>query len=216
MSARRTQAEPDQRERAADERLETYRGKRDFGSTQEPAPEARGGGKVRGRAGDAVFVVQEHAASTHHYDVRLEVDGVLVSWSVPKGPSTDPKEKRLAVPTEDHPMEYAQFEGTIPPGEYGGGSVIVWDAGTYRNLTERGGEAVGMRAGLDEGHVSVWLEGRKLVGGWAFTRTGDNWILVKRRDDEADARRNPVSTEPESVLSGRTVDDVAEGEDDDG
>ncbi|MDQ4007613.1 MAG: DNA ligase [Actinomycetota bacterium] len=212
MNAKRTQVEAHKREPG--ERLETYRGKRDFGSTREPAPKGKGGGKVRGRAGDPVFVVQEHAASTHHYDVRLEVDGVLVSWSVPKGPSTDPKEKRLAVPTEDHPMEYAQFEGTIPQGEYGGGSVIVWDAGTYRNLTERKGEAVDMRAGLDEGHVSVWLEGRKLVGGWAFTRTGDNWILVKRRDDEADARRNPVSTQPESVLSGRTVDDVAEGEED--
>jgi DNA ligase D-like protein (predicted 3'-phosphoesterase) len=113
-------------------------------------------------------------------------------------------------------MEYAQFEGTIPRGEYGGGSVIVWDAGTYRNITERRGEPVGMRQGLDDGHVSVWLEGRKLVGGWAFTRTGQNWILVKRRDDEADARRNPVSTQRESVLSGHTVDTIGEGDDGDG
>jgi DNA ligase D-like protein (predicted 3'-phosphoesterase) len=195
-----------------DRRLETYRDKRDFGSTREPEPK-KPGGKVRGKASDPVFVIQEHAASTHHYDVRLEVDGALVSWSVPKGPSLDPKEKRLAVPTEDHPMEYAEFEGTIPKGDYGGGSVIVWDAGTYRNITERKGEPVPMRDGLDNGHVSVWLEGRKLVGGWAFTRTGENWILVKRRDDRADARRNPVSTQPESVLSGATVDDVAEGED---
>jgi DNA ligase D-like protein (predicted 3'-phosphoesterase) len=203
-----------------DRRLEAYRGKRDFGSTGEPAPGAgrtpkRGkagqAGKVRGRATDPVFVIQEHAASSHHYDVRLEVDGVLVSWSVPKGPSTDPKDKRLAVPTEDHPMEYAQFEGTIPQSDYGGGSVIVWDAGIYRNLTEHKGEPVPMSEGLDNGHVSVWLEGRKLHGGWAFTRTGKNWILVKRRDEQADARRNPVSTQPESVLSGHTVDDVAEG-----
>jgi DNA ligase D-like protein (predicted 3'-phosphoesterase) len=207
-----------------DERLKAYRGKRDFGSTREPAPGsgrtrkagAKKGGKVRGKATDPVFVIQEHAASSHHYDVRLEVDGVLVSWSVPKGPSTDPKDKRLAVPTEDHPMEYAGFEGTIPKGEYGGGSVIVWDAGTYHNLTERNGEPVGMRAGLDEGHVSVWLEGRKLVGGWAFTRTGKNWILVKRRDDRADARRDPVSTQRESVLSEHTVDTIAEREDGDG
>jgi DNA ligase D-like protein (predicted 3'-phosphoesterase) len=190
------------------QRLDTYRDKRDFGSTHEPEP-ARGRGRGS-KSGDPVFVVQEHAASSHHYDVRLEVDGVLVSWAVPKGPSTDPKEKRLAVPTEDHPMQYAEFEGTIPAQDYGGGSVIVWDTGTYRNLTERKGEEQSMRDGLDAGHVSVWLEGSKLVGGWSFTRTGENWILVKRRDDEADARRRPTRTQPESVLSGQTVDEVGD------
>jgi DNA ligase D-like protein (predicted 3'-phosphoesterase) len=212
-----------------DRRLDAYRGKRDFSRTAEPAPgrKAQGqkgqgqktpgkkgkGATVRGRASDPVFVVQEHAASSHHFDVRLEVDGVLVSWAVPKGPSTDPKEKRLAVPTEDHPMEYAEFEGTIPAEDYGGGSVIVWDAGTYRNITERRGEAVPMRGGLDDGHVSVWLEGTKLVGGWSFTRTGRNWIMVKRRDDRADARRKPTTSQRESVLSGQTVDEIAETED---
>jgi len=201
-----------------DARLERYRGKRDFGTTREPAPGAKDdrrqrARKVRGKATDPVFVVQEHAASTHHYDVRLEVDGVLVSWSVPKGPSTDPKDKRLAVQTEDHPLEYAGFEGTIPKGEYGGGSVIVWDAGTYRNLNERHGSTVEMRDALEDGHASVWLEGAKLVGGWSFTKTGKDWILVKRRDDAADARRNPVSTQPESVLSGHTVNTIADAED---
>jgi len=204
-----------------DDRLASYRDKRDFDSTHEPAPAGtsagsrpdRKGRTVRGKASDPVFVVQEHDASTHHYDFRLEVDGVLVSWSVPKGPSTDPKDKRLAVPTEDHPMEYAEFEGTIPRGEYGGGSVIVWDAGTYRTLTERDGRPADMREALEDGHVSVWLEGRKLVGGWSLTRTGKDWILVKRRDDQADARRNPVSTQQESVLSGHTVNTVAETED---
>ncbi|MGH3315833.1 MAG: DNA polymerase ligase N-terminal domain-containing protein [Nocardioidaceae bacterium] len=137
-----------------------------------------------------------------------------MSWAVPKGPSTDPKEKRLAVPTEDHPMEYADFEGTIPTEDYGGGSVILWDTGPYRNLTERKGEEVSMREGIDAGHVSVWLEGSKLVGGWSFTRTGKNWIMVKRRDDEADARRKPTSTERESVLSGQTVYEVGDDEDD--
>jgi DNA ligase D-like protein (predicted 3'-phosphoesterase) len=206
-------------QRGGDERLRAYRRRRDFGSTGEPAPasgRAKRRAKARGKATDPVFVIQEHAASTHHYDVRLEVDGALVSWSVPKGPSTDPRQRRLAVPTEDHPLEYAEFEGTIPQGEYGGGAVIVWDTGTYRNLTEHGGEPVAMRDGLDDGHVSVWLEGRKLVGGWAFTRTGRNWILVKRRDDTVDARRNAVRTQPQSVLSGHTVDDVAEGKQHDG
>ena len=206
------------RRSCGDERLETYRGKRDFESTGEPKPRRRGRGSKGGK--QPVFVVQEHAASSHHYDVRLAVDGVLVSWAVPKGPSTDPKEKRLAVPTEDHPMEYAEFEGTIPAQDYGGGSVIVWDTGPYRNLTERRGEEVSMRDGLDAGHVSVWLEGSKLVGGWSFTRTGRNWIMVKRRDDEADARRKPTRTERESVLSGQTVDEVgdtgADDEDDAG
>lgn len=199
--------------RKRDDRLETYGRKRDFGSTREPRPGGQGR-KVRGEAGDPVFVIQEHAASSHHYDVRLEVDGVLVSWAVPKGPSTDPREKRLAVPTEDHPMEYAEFEGTIPEEEYGGGSVIVWDAGTYRNITERKGEPVPMRDGLDAGHVSVWLEGAKLVGGWSLTRTGENWIMVKRRDNRADARRSPTSTHPGSVLSGHTVDDIDDVGDD--
>jgi DNA ligase D-like protein (predicted 3'-phosphoesterase) len=203
------------------DRLERYRSKRDFGSTREPAPAATGrrggpkqkGRKARGKVTDPVFVIQEHAASTHHYDVRLEVDGVLVSWSVPKGPSTDPRDKRLAVQTEDHPLDYAEFEGTIPKGEYGGGSVIVWDAGTYRNLNERHGSTVGMREALENGHASVWLEGAKLVGGWSFTRTAKDWILVKRRDDNADARRNPVRTQPESVLSGHTVKTIASAED---
>lgn len=202
----------DARKQSSQDRLGTYRSKRDFDSTKEPSA---GRKTVRGTAADPIFVIQEHAASTHHYDVRLEVDGVLVSWSVPKGPSTDPREKRLAVPTEDHPMEYAEFEGTIPAQDYGGGSVIVWDAGTYRNLTERDGAEVPMREGLDSGHVSVWLEGTKLTGGWSFTRTGENWILVKRRDDRADARRNPTSSQRASVLSGRTVEQVGDEDADD-
>lgn len=186
-------------------RLDRYRAKRDFGSTKEPAPGRRG----RRRRKDPIFVVQEHAASSHHFDFRLEVDGVLASWAVPKGPSMDPRDKRLAVPTEDHPMEYASFEGTIPQGDYGGGSVIVWDVGVYHNLTERDGAEVPVAEALAGGHLSFWLEGMKLVGGWSLTRTGANWILVKRRDERADARRRPTSTQRESVLTGRTVDDVA-------
>ena len=155
------------------------------------------------------FVIQKHAARTLHYDFRLEVDGVLRSWAVPKGPSTDPREKRLAVEVEDHSLEYGDFEGVIGEAGYGAGAVIVWDAGTYRNLDEERS----MADALDGGHAKVWLEGEKLRGGWTLQRThaGDKpqWLLIKRRDEGADARRNPQSTQPESVRSGRTVEQVS-------
>lgn len=172
------------------------------------------------------FVIHEHDASSHHFDFRLEVEGVLRSWAVPKGPSTDPRDKRLAVPTEDHPLDYADFEGVIAEGEYGAGTVLVWDAGTYRSLEDDDeGADVSMADRLSGGHVTIWLDGEKLTGGYALTRvaTGDRarWLLVKMNDDEADARRNPVSTEPESVKTGRTLSEVAaedqpEGEPDEG
>ena len=153
------------------------------------------------------FVIQQHDATTLHYDFRLEVDGVLRSWAVPKGPSTDPREKRLAVEVEDHSLAYGDFEGVIGGG-YGSGAVIVWDAGTYRNLdAERS-----MAEALDDGHAKFWLEGEKLRGGWTLHRTNagakPQWLLIKRRDEGADARRNPQSTQPESVKTGRTVQEV--------
>ena len=170
-----------------------------------------------GRQGPAsaapIFVIQKHAARHLHYDFRLEVDGVLKSWAIPKGPSTNPQDKRLAVPTEDHPLSYAGFEGVIPEGEYGGGTVLVWDTGIYRNLTEKKGEAIPMGQAVAHGHVKVWLEGSKLKGGYALTRfkTGkdESWLLVKADDDEADPRRNPVADEPQSVLTGRTIEESA-------
>ena len=153
-------------------------------------------------------MIQKHDASSLHYDFRLEAGGVLKSWAVPKGPSTDPREKRLAMPTEDHPLGYADFEGVIPEGEYGAGTVIVWDRGSYRNLGDKPVEE-----GLERGHATVWLEGEKLRGGYALTRIGkgehERWLLVKMDDEGADRRRNPVSSQPESVLSGKTVDEVA-------
>lgn len=162
-----------------------------------------------------IFVIQKHAASTLHYDFRLEVDGVLRSWAVPKGPSTDPRVKRLAVAVEDHSLSYADFEGLIGSGQYGAGAVIVWDTGTYRNLTKRDGEQMPMDQALDSGHAVFELQGQKLQGGYALTRTGrgrrEQWLLVKMRDGAADARRNPVSTQPESVLSGSTIEQLMRG-----
>jgi DNA ligase D-like protein (predicted 3'-phosphoesterase) len=191
--------------------LEEYEAKRDFNETTEPSPDDGSG------AGDQAtrFVIHEHDASSQHYDLRLEAGGVLKCWAVPKGPSTDPSERRLAVPTEDHPIEYLDFEGTIPEGEYGGGATLVWDTGDYRNDTvDDDGDEIPVPEAIERGHVVVCLEGEKLTGGYALTRTGeDGWILVKMHDGEADARRNPVSTEPESVKTGRSLDEMAAGED---
>jgi DNA ligase D-like protein (predicted 3'-phosphoesterase) len=188
--------------------LKEYRRRRDPRKTPEPE-----GRPARGRRKKPRFVIQQHDATAMHWDFRLEAAGVLKSWAVPKGPSTDPREKRLAMPTEDHPLGYATFEGMIPEGEYGAGPVIVWDQGTYRNLTEKNGKEVPVEDAVDAGHVKVFLEGHKLRGGYALTRTGRSprprWILVKIKDGHADARRNPVRTEPESVISGVTVDEMA-------
>jgi DNA ligase D-like protein (predicted 3'-phosphoesterase) len=187
--------------------LREYRKKRDFGRSPEP----KGGRKRKARK--PRFVIQQHDATSLHYDFRLEAGGVLKSWAVPKGPSTDPREKRLAMPTEDHPLEYAGFEGVIPEGEYGAGTVIVWDAGTFRNLSERDGEELPLERALEEGHAKVWLEGKKVEGGYALTRMGgakrERWLLVKLDDEAADRRRNPVKTQPESVRSGETIKEVA-------
>ena len=197
-----------------DARLDHYHQRRDWEQTPEPGR----GESLAGRGDEApVFVIQKHDASTLHYDFRLEVDGVLKSWSVPKGPSTDPAEKRLAVPTEDHPLAYASFEGVIPDGQYGAGAVVVWDRGTYRNLrAEKDDDGLDMTQSLEDGKVEVWLEGEKLRGGYALVRFREGeeeaWLLIKMDDDEADARRNPTSTEPESVVTQRTVEEVAEEE----
>ena len=199
---------------AAENSLQEYLEKRDFAETPEPA-----GGATQASE-RPIFVIQQHDASTLHYDFRLEVDGVLKSWAVPKGPSTDPREKRLALPTEDHPLDYADFEGTIPEDEYGAGTVLVWDAGPDRNLrAEKEGDGASMEEALDEGKVEDWLDGQKLQGGYALIRTGDGedarWLLIKMDDQGADARRNPTSTEPQSVLTGRTLEDIARQEESD-
>lgn len=190
-----------------------YRDKRDFRKTPEPK------GRSHGPSGGApLFVIQRHDASTEHYDFRIEADGVLKSWAVPKGPSTDPRDKRLAIATEDHPLEYADFEGVIPEGCYGAGVVQVWDRGTYRNITGENGDSPSVGEALEDGHLLIELDGEKLRGGYALHRTGTgekaNWLLVKMDDDAADARRNPVSTEQRSVKSGRSMTEIEREEDD--
>ena len=190
------------------DKLKDYAAKRDF----EKTPEPKGGPETD--ADDPRFVIQQHAARSMHFDFRLEVDGVLASWAVPKGPSTDPRDKRLAVRVEDHPLGYADFEGVIPEGEYGAGAVIVWDRGRFRNRSAKDGAELTLGEGLEKGHVRVWLEGEKLRGGYSLVHArlrgeDKNWLLVKEDDEGADARRNPVSTEPKSVLSGKTVSEMA-------
>jgi DNA ligase D-like protein (predicted 3'-phosphoesterase) len=191
------------------DRLAEYCAKRDFARSPEPA------GGHEGAGDEPIFVVHKHEARSEHYDFRLEVDGVLKSWAVPKGPSMDPREKRLAVRVEDHPLEYAEFEGVIPQGQYGAGPVIVWDTGRYRNRTRRDGVEAPLEQALDQGHIVVELFGHKLRGGFALTRIRrdprgrEQWLLVKTRDEHAAAGADPVSTRPESVLSGRTVEQLA-------
>jgi len=192
-----------------DARLSAYRAKRRTDRTPEPMP----GGRAASPDGPR-FVIQEHHASSLHWDFRLEIDGVLVSWAVPKGPSTDPRDKRLAVRTEDHPLEYLDFEGLIPDDEYGAGAVIVWDQGAYANLRAEDDPPRSMTDALGEGRIEVGLAGRKLSGGYALiqARLGgnpSNWLLIKKRDESADARRNPTRTEPRSVLSGETTEEIA-------
>jgi len=190
------------------ESLESYRKKRDFAITSEPP------GKIEHPEeqipGEQIFVVQKHAARNLHYDLRLEVGGILRSWAVPKGISPDPKDKRLAIETEDHPLEYARFEGTIPEGQYGAGTVIVWDIGIYRNMTMKDGQVIDIDQALNNGHASISLEGKKLKGGYAITRTGRGWILVKMRDENADETQDILKADPRSALSGRTIEELAE------
>ncbi len=193
---------------ASKDALREYKEKRNFKRTAEPG----GDKKLDGRRKHQ-FVIQKHDASNLHYDFRLQIGDVLVSWAVPKGPSTDPSVKRLAARTEDHPLQYGNFEGVIPEGEYGAGTVMIWDRGDYRNLrAEKEDDGADMEASLEDGKVEVWLDGEKLQGGYVLIRTSkgedEQWLLKKIDDDQADARRNPVSTEPKSVESGLTLEEI--------
>ncbi len=186
--------------------LKKYKEKRDFKKTPEPAA----GKKSKGSA--LVFVIQKHNATNLHYDFRLEVDGVLKSWAVPKGPSLNPSDKRLAMMVEDHPFDYKDFEGIIPKGEYGGGEVIIWDNGTYHSLStedKKESEKL-MREGIDKGEIKFVLNGQKLKGEFVLVKMkgrGENaWLLIKHRDNYA-SKENILDQE-NSVVSGNTIEDL--------
>jgi DNA ligase D-like protein (predicted 3'-phosphoesterase) len=194
------------------DRLREYRGKRDFDRTAEPR------GDTAASGAEPHFVVQIHDASTLHFDFRLQVGDVLKSWSVPKGPSADPGDKRLAVPTEDHPLGYEDFEGVIPAGEYGGGTVIVWDRGTYQPLShDRRGRPVPFEESLERGHATFRLDGAKLHGEYALTRfrggerggEQEAWLLVKAGHAGSGGHGTPDPRRARSVRSGRTLAQVA-------
>ena len=181
--------------------LTDYKKKRRFGKTPEPGPE-----KKRTRSG-RLFVVQKHRATRLHYDFRLEVDGVLKSWAVPKGPSLDPSVKRLAMQVEDHPVDYAKFEGVIPEGEYGGGTVMVWDLGTYEPEN-----TIDVATSLRKGELKFSLNGKKLSGSWTLVRTQDRqWLLIKHRDYYT-TDLDVTEIAPASILTRRTLAEIAEDE----
>jgi bifunctional non-homologous end joining protein LigD len=188
--------------------LQEYRRKRDFSRTREPK-----GGKRR-KSTRLAYVIQKHAASRLHFDLRLELDGVMKSWAVPKGPSLDPSVKRLAIEVEDHPIEYNAFEGTIPEGEYGGGTVMIWDTGTYTAAADGDDPEVVLREGYRKGDFKFVLRGKRLTGSWVLVRTRgkgrrNQWLLIKHRDDAADPEADPVAEELTSARSGRTMDEIA-------
>ena len=183
--------------------LDDYAKKRDFESTSEPAP----GGKARARDR---FVVQKHAASHLHYDFRLQIGDVLVSWAVPKGPSIDPAVKRLAIQVEDHPLEYRDFEGVIPEGDYGGGTVMIWDEGVIHWNESEGISPAEM---LKKGQLSFTLAGKRLKGSFRLIKTHygkqkDSWLLMKGKDEHA-AEKDILEAEPNSVRTGRSLEEIA-------
>src|SRR5437773_4931425 len=202
---------PKSKRPSAREQLAEYRRKRDFKKTAEPA-----GGAEPAPHGTLVFVIQKHAATRLHYDLRLELDGVMKSWAVPKGPSADPSIKRLAMQVEDHPIEYNSFEGTIPQGEYGGGTVMLWDRGWYE--AEKGGGEDGVREGFKKGDLKVVFHGKRMKGSWVLVRTRGwgssgssskpSWLLIKHRDEYVEPGDALVERHITSVVTKRTMEQI--------
>ncbi len=196
--------------------LRDYQRKRDFSRTAEPkGAVGKGAGrrKSASQSGKLRYLIQKHDATRLHYDFRLEWNGTLMSWAVPKGPSENPDDKRLAVHVEDHPLEYGKFEGTIPKGQYGGGTVMLWDTGTWQPHEDDVAEA------MKKGKLSFTLHGKRLQGNWALVRLRkrspkdkDNWLLIKEHD-EFEKKSGKLATEREtsSVKSGRSMDEIANG-----
>jgi len=191
--------------------LAAYHAKRDFEKTAEPEGKA----ERSGSRSSLRFVIQKHAASHLHFDLRLELDGVMKSWAVPKGPNYDPTVKRLAMEVEDHPIEYNDFEGTIPKGQYGGGTVMIWDRGVYGPESDGGEPAV--RASYERGDLKIVMEGQRMHGGWVLVRTRRDdrgraqWLLIKHRDKFAREGFDIVAKANSSIVTGRTMDEIALG-----
>lgn len=195
----------------AEDQLVEYRRKRDFTRTAEPK------GGTAEREQKLAFVIQKHAASHLHYDLRLELDGVMKSWAVPKGPSLDPSVKRLAMEVEDHPIEYNKFEGTIPQGEYGGGTVMLWDRGTYSYGGSEAEGLEGLRRGYTRGDLKFVLNGKRLQGSWVLVRMRRDrpgkpqWLLIKHRDEYAIPDSDVAADNQTSVATGRSMEEIAAG-----
>jgi len=204
---------PAKKKPSAREQLTEYRRKRDFKRTAEP--EGGAAKKAAAKSKKLDFVIQKHAATRLHFDLRLELDGVMKSWAVPKGPSPDPGIKRLAMQVEDHPIEYNTFEGTIPQGEYGGGTVMLWDRGWYE--PEKGGGEEGVREGYRKGDLKVVFHGKRMKGSWVLVRTRGwggrgsdkpSWLLIKHRDEHAEDGDALVERHVTSVASKRTMEQI--------
>ena len=191
-------------------KLAEYQRKRDFSKTAEPP-----GKKTRSKPKTLAFVVQKHAATRLHYDLRLELDGVMKSWAVPKGPSMDPAEKRLAMEVEDHPIEYNSFEGIIPKGQYGGGTVMIWDQGIYTYGDTDMDPVEGLRRGYHDGDLKFVILGERLKGSFVLVRmkgkkvSGREWLLIKHKDEYAQPGLDVTDEYNTSVVTGRTMDKIA-------
>jgi bifunctional non-homologous end joining protein LigD len=203
---------PTRKKPTAREQLTEYRRKRDFKKTAEPEG---GASKRAAKSKQLGFVIQKHAATRLHFDLRLELDGVMKSWAVPKGPSADPAIKRLAMQVEDHPIEYNTFEGTIPKGEYGGGTVMLWDQGWYE--PEKGGGEDGVREGYKKGDLKVVFHGKRMKGSWVLVRTrgwgggsagNPSWLVIKHRDKYVEPGDALVERHTTSVVTRRTMEQI--------